>query len=124
MSHFSTITVQIKQGDVLYKTLSDLGYSVERHAKVRGYAGNRVSADYVIRQSNGYDVGFRFNGETYELVADLWGVKADVQTLVNDITQAYAHSMLMTSVREQGFDVEQEETLADGTIRVVVGKWV
>ncbi|MGJ3249254.1 MAG: DUF1257 domain-containing protein [Elainellaceae cyanobacterium] len=124
MSHFSTITVQIKQGDVLYQTLNDLGYSVERNVKVRGYAGNRVRADYVIRQSNGYDVGFRFNGETYELVADLWGVKADVQNLVDTITQAYAHSVLMTSVQEQGFNVEEEETLADGTIRVVVGKWV
>jgi len=124
MSHFSTISVQIKNGDVLYETLNSLGYSVERNAKVRGYAGNRVSADYVVRQANGYDVGFRFNGETYELVADLWGVKTDVQNLVDTVTQAYAHSLLMTSVREQGFNVEEEETLADGTIRVVVGKWV
>jgi len=27
-------------------------------------------------------------------------------------------------VPEQGFAVEEEETLEDGTIRVVLGKWV
>jgi hypothetical protein len=30
----------------------------------------------------------------------------------------------MATVPEQGFVVEEEETLEDGTIRVVVGKWV
>jgi hypothetical protein len=30
----------------------------------------------------------------------------------------------MQSVVEQGFDVEEEETLEDGTVRVVVGRWV
>jgi hypothetical protein len=30
----------------------------------------------------------------------------------------------MATVPEQGFAVEEEETLEDGTIRVVVGKWV
>jgi hypothetical protein len=38
--------------------------------------------------------------------------------------QKYAHKMLMTSVQEQGFNVEEEETLEDGTVRVVVGRWV
>jgi len=27
-------------------------------------------------------------------------------------------------VQEQGFNVEEEEVLEDGTVRVVVGRWV
>ena len=33
--------------------------------------GKKTTAEYVIRQSNGYDLGFRRQGETYELVVKL-----------------------------------------------------
>lgn len=124
MSHFTTIKVQIKNGEILHQTLQELGYTVEYNKKVRGYAGNKTNAEYVIRQDNGYDLGFRRTDETYELVADFWGAKIDQQGFVNSIMQKYAHKMLMTSVQEQGFNVEEEETLEDGTVRVVVGRWV
>ena len=124
MSHFTTIKVQIKNGEILQQTLQELGYTVEYNKKVRGYQGNKTNAEYVIQQDNGYDLGFRRNGENYELVADFWGAKIDQQAFVNSIMQKYAHKMLMTSVQEQGFDVEEEETLENGTVRVVVGRWV
>jgi hypothetical protein len=124
MSHFTTIKVQIKNGEILQQTLQELGYTVEYNKKVRGYQGNKTNAEYVIQQDNGYDLGFRRNGENYELVADFWGAKIDQQAFVNSIMQKYAHKILMTSVQEQGFNVEEEETLEDGTVRVVVGRWV
>ena len=124
MSHFTTIKVQIKNGDILHQVLQELGYQVECDAKVRGYQGDATGADYVIRQSNRYDLGFRRRGENYELVADFWGAKIDQQTFINTITQKYAHKTLMATVQEQGFNVEEEETLVDGTVRVVVGRWV
>ena len=73
MSHFTTIKVQIKNGETLHQTLQELGYNVESNKKVRGYQGNKTDAEYVIRQANGYDLGFRRNGENYELVADFLG---------------------------------------------------
>jgi hypothetical protein len=124
MSHFTTIKVQIKNGEILHQTLQELGYEVECNKKVRGYAGNKTDAEYVIRQENGYDLGFRRTGETYEVVADFWGARIDQQAFVNSIMQKYAHTTLMASVQEQGFNVEEEETLKDGTVRVVVGRWV
>ena len=124
MSHFTTIKVQIKNGEMLHQALEELGYKVECNKKVRGYAGNKTDAEYVIRQENGYDLGFRRTGETYEVVADFWGARIDQQAFVNSIMQKYAHTTLMASVQEQGFNVEEEETLKDGTVRVVVGRWV
>ncbi|MEC4893056.1 MAG: DUF1257 domain-containing protein [Oscillatoria sp. PMC 1051.18] len=124
MSHFSTIKVQIKQGEILNEVLQELGYNVELNTTVRGYHGDTTNAEYVIRQANGYDLGFRRNGENYELVADFWGAKIDRQDFVNKISQKYAHKTLMATVKEQGFNVEEQETLADGTVRVVVGSWV
>jgi hypothetical protein len=63
MSHFTTIKVQIKQGEVLLQVLRELGYQVEQNTQVRGYMGDKTNAEYVIRQANGYDLGFRENGE-------------------------------------------------------------
>lgn len=123
MSHFTTIKVQIKNGEVLHQVLQELGYKVECNTSVRGYQGDATQAEYVIRQ-NRYDLGFRRNGENYELVADFWGARIDQQAFVNSITQKYAHKTLMATVQEQGFNVEEEETLEDGTVRLVVGRWV
>ncbi|QSV68046.1 MAG: DUF1257 domain-containing protein [Aphanizomenon flos-aquae DEX188] len=124
MSHFTTIKVQIKQGEVLLDVLQELGYQVEQNTQVRGYMGDKTNAEYVIKQSNGYDLGFRKNGEGYELVADFWGAKINQQEFINNISQKYAHKTLMETIQTEGFNVEEEEVLADGTVRVIVGKWV
>ena len=124
MSHFTTIKVQIKQGEVLLQVLKELGYQVEQNTQVRGYMGDKTNAEYVIKQSNGYDLGFRENGEGYELVADFWGAKINQQEFINNISQKYAHKTLMETIQTEGFNVEEEEVLADGTVRVIVGKWV
>ena len=124
MSHFTSIKVQIKHGEILHQVLQELGYQVECNAKVRGYHGDTTQAEYVIRQKNGYDLGFRRRGEDYEIVADFWGAKINQKQFVNSITQKYAHKTLMNTVAEQGFNVEVEEVLEDGTVRVVVGSWV
>jgi hypothetical protein len=80
-------------------------------------------AEYVIRQNNGYDIGFRRQGEDYEIVSDFWGAKINQTQFINNISQKYAHKTLMSTVAEQGFNIEEEETLEDGTLRVVVGRW-
>ncbi|BDA69257.1 hypothetical protein DSM106972_062840 [Dulcicalothrix desertica PCC 7102] len=123
MSHFTTIKVQIKNGEVLHQVLQELGHKVECNTKVRGYHGDTTQAEYVIRQNNGYDLGFRRSGDNYEIVADFWGAQINQQKFVNSITQKYAHKTLMATVQEQGFNIEEEEVLQDGTVRVVVGRW-
>lgn len=124
MSHFTTIKVQIKNSEILHQVLQELGYQVECNTTVRGYRGDKIQAEYVIRQKNGYDLGFRRSGENYEIVADFWGAGINQKEFVNSLTQKYAHKTLMVIVQEQGFNVEEEEVLEDGTVRVVVGRWV
>ncbi|MBA3924609.1 MAG: DUF1257 domain-containing protein [Nostocaceae cyanobacterium] len=124
MSHFTTIKVQIKNSGILHQVLQELGYQVECNTTVRGYRGNTTEAEYVIRQQNGYDLGFRRSDENYEIISDFWGAKINQQEFVNGITQKYAHKTLMQTVQEQGFNVEDEEVLEDGTVRVVVGRWL
>ncbi|MGL5059023.1 MAG: DUF1257 domain-containing protein [Microcoleus sp.] len=126
MSHFTTIKVQIQNGELLHQVLEELGYQVECNVQVRGYMGEKINAEYVVRQANGYDLGFRKSkeNEDYELIADFWGARINQQQFVNSISQLYARKTLMAAVQSEGFTVEEEETLADGTVRVVVGRWV
>ena len=125
MSHFTTIKVQIKNAEVLTNVLAELGHKVEVNTQVRGYEGDRTNAEYVIRRSNGYDIGFRKDGDdNYELIADFWGVGINQSQFVNEIQQKYAHKMLLNTVANQGYTIEAEEVMQDGTVRVVVGRWI
>ncbi len=124
MSHFTTIAVQIADGDLLEATLRDMGHPVERQACVRGYAGNKIAADYVVRLSNGYDIGFRRQGQTFELIADLWGLEVDPQQFLMAVMQKYAHKSLLATASAEGYAIEREEVLSDGSVRVTIGRWV
>ena len=125
MSHFTTIKVQIKNSEVLADVLAELGHKVEANTQVRGYQGDRINAEYVIRRSNGYDIGFRKDGDdNYELIADFWGTGINQVQFVNEIQQKYAHQMLLNTAESQGYTIEAEEVMQDGTVRVVVGRWI
>jgi Protein of unknown function (DUF1257) len=124
MSHFTTIKVQIKDGQVLADTLLELGHHVEQNTFVRGYEGDTTSAEYVIRRDNGYDIGFQKDrDDSYEVVADFWGVAIDETQFANQIQQKYAHKMLLITAAERGYTIESEELLENGTVRVLVGRW-
>jgi hypothetical protein len=124
MSHFTTIQVQIKDGQILRETLEELGFQVQCNTSVRGYLWNRTKADYVIRQKNGFDLGFRLNGDHYELVSDFWGARIDQKSFLDQIMQKYAHKSLVANAKQQGYTIETEECMEDGSIRVVLGRWV
>ncbi|NUN65005.1 DUF1257 domain-containing protein [Pseudanabaena biceps] len=123
MSHFTTIAIEIKNGDLLKQAITSLGYPVKENTLVRGYLGNTTNAEYVISMPNGYDLGFRKIGDRYELVADMWGVAMNVEEFVGEVNQKYAASMVLQSATQQGFAIEQQEVLEDGTVRIVVGRW-
>ena len=125
MSHFTTIKVQIKNSEVLANILTDLGRKLEYNTQVRGYQGDKIQAEYVIRQNNGYDLGFRKDGDdNYEIIADFWGAGINQTQFVNQIQQKYAHQMLLHTATTQGYSIEAEEVMEDGTVRVVVGRWI
>ena len=72
MSHFSQIKTQIRNLESLQEALSDLGIDWKSGSReVRGYRGQTHTAEVTIEQDNGYDIGFKWNGQEYELVADL-----------------------------------------------------
>jgi hypothetical protein len=123
MSHFTTIAIEIKNGDLLKQSLEALGYPVQENTLVRGYLGNTTTAEYVIPMPNAYDLGFRKIGDRYELIADMWGVALNVEEFLGAIAQQYGAATVLESATQQGFAIEQQEVLEDGTVRIVIGRW-
>lgn len=126
MSHFSNIKTQIRNILSLQAALTDLGIDWKSGpANVRGYRGQSCTAEVVIEQDNDYDIGFSWNGEEYELVADLqyWQQPWTVNGFLNRVTQRYAYNTVMNETAKQGFQVAQQQENKDGSIRLVVQRW-
>ncbi len=123
MSHFTTIAIEIKNGDLLGQALQALGYPVKQNTLVRGYLGDTTTAEYVIPMPNAYDIGFRKVGDRYELIADMWGLAMNVEEFLGELNQQYAARTVLESATQQGFAIEQQEILEDGTVRIVIGRW-
>lgn len=128
MSHFSQIKTKIRNLDSLKLALNDLGTDwTAGPCDVRGYQGQTQTADVVIAQDNGYDIGFRRNPETsdYELVADLqyWRQPLTVEGFLSQVTQRYAYNTVVSETARQGFQLAEEQVREDGSVRLVVQRW-
>ncbi|XFA72510.1 DUF1257 domain-containing protein [Thermosynechococcaceae cyanobacterium Okahandja] len=126
MSHFSQIKTQIRSLPALEAALTDLGVPWQSGSQpVRGFRGQTQTADVVMPQANGYDIGFRWNGTEYELVADLefWQQAWSVDRFLSKVTQRYAYHAVVQSASEQGFQVQTEEQHSDGSVKLVLQRW-
>ena len=135
MSHFTSIKTQIKQVEPLLQALADLGFkAVEVHETAQNLFGFRgdvrsqvaeviIRRQYVGAASN--DIGFKQQADgSFEAIISDYDRQVYSQQWLHQLTQRYGYHALMATVPEQGFTVETEEVLTDGTIRVVVGRWV
>jgi len=126
MSHFSQIKTQIRNLTSLQAALTDLGVDWKSGPReVRGYQGLTQTADVAIEQDNGYDIGFRWNGTEYELVADLqyWKQNWNVDRFLSKVTQRYAYHTVLAETTQKGFQVSEQQQNADGSIRLVLQRW-
>ena len=126
MSHFSTIKTQIKNKPELIEALQLLQYDVQENQELINpldHQHEKVKVDVAI----GNDIGFRLNKEgEYELVADIqtWKDPVPPKRFVEKVTQQYARMTLYNSVKEMGFQVEEEWEMEDNSIELTVTRWV
>ena len=128
MSHFSTIKTKIKHKPELIEALQILQYDIKEDQElvVGGSHGKNhpiVEADICIAR----DIGFRFNPktETYELVADIetWDQPIPPARFLDKVTQQYARMTVHNTVKEMGFQVEEEWEMDDNSIELTVTRW-
>jgi hypothetical protein len=131
MSHFSRIRTTFRHREALIQCMQGLGYTVETDTTIRGYHGQH-NVDIAARKSGGYGLGFVKNpDETYDLVADWWGVSGkgeqkiaeDLKQQAGRIQKEYAKKMVLEQTAADGFDLVSETEENDGTVRIVVRRW-
>lgn len=126
MSHFVRIQTQIKEKEMLTRALRDLHHEYQEgeNLVVRGYAGNRETAEVVVNTGSEYDIGFQRKQEVYECVADWWGVEKDTsirqQNFVRQLNQEYARNVVLDQAEEEYLLVEEERVLESGEREIIL----
>jgi hypothetical protein len=124
MSHFTRIKTQMVEKQFLLQALKDLGYAYEEgEVDVRGFAAARAKAEIKVRAGGllGREIGFRKAGESYEIVADWWGLGGPKrEEFQQQVTQRYAYHAARAKLEAQGFNLITEEVEQDGQIRLVL----
>ena len=125
MSHFSTIKTKIKNKPELIEALELLQYDVQEDQELvnpTNHQHEKVKVDVSI----GNDIGFRLNSNgEYELVADIqtWNQSIPPERLIEKVTQQYARMTIHNTVKEMGFQVEEEWEMDDNSIEITVNRW-
>lgn len=126
MSHFTQVTTQIANKEMLVACLKELGYDVEEQMTIKGYRGQETPVDIAVRMQQGYDIGFvRGADGTYSCIADWFGVQGtNEQQFTQKVQQQYALTTVMNKIGQQGFNVVEQQRADNGEIRLVVRRWV
>lgn len=123
MSHFTKIKTRLIKKEHLIKALQDLGHNVtDGKVQIRGYEGQKTDVDIMIPTGNeGYEIGFKKEGDSYNLVADWWGIEnITPEDLLKQVQQKYAYHAVRERMEEQGFELIEEENEEDNTIHLTL----
>ncbi len=124
MSHLSKVQVAIKDIDVLRESLKALGLQfIGEVDKNYEFADSFNQCDVLAVNAVNRVMGFKFVDGVAELHSNL--EPEDFEKTKDALMQNYSVRLLKKTVAEEGkFQVQEQETLPDGTIKVVVGRWV
>ena len=126
MSHFTKIKTKIYDLEILKKSLTDLNleFTAENIEK-NGNNNQKASADLIIKQSNNYDIGFKWNGTEYQMVTDLmfWSQDYSVDKFLNQINQRYAYNAILNLSGKENFQIKRSENLENGSVRVLLERF-
>ena len=122
MSHFTKIKTKLYDRATIERSLSDLNINWEPGVKtIKGYNKTEQSVDIVIHQNNNHDIGFKWNKNEYELVADFmfWDQTYSVDKFLNQVHQRYAFNLITQEGEKQGLQLVETENQETGS----VSKW-
>ena len=126
MSHFSTIRTKIKNKTELLEALELLQYDFTEDVKLENPLDHEHK-QWQVDVAVGNDIGFRLNKQgEYELVADIqtWNQPIPPERFIEKVTQQYARMTLHNTVKDLGFEVEEEWEMDDNSIELTVTRWV
>jgi len=124
MSHFTHIKTRFQNLFYLEKALNrlNIGYQEQRRLITDSETYNE---NLIISQSNGYDIRFTWNGQEYELVADMsfWEQPYPVESFIDKIAQQYAGEVIIGESQKMGFQPIKYQQNTDGSNTLVLERW-
>jgi hypothetical protein len=133
MSHFTKCALKMTNLAAIKKALADMELTCTeaeqgQTVSVRGYRGDKLQAAISVDMGR-YDVGVVDNHDgTYDLTADWWGVETtkgvSEEEFKHQLSQRYQYHNVKQACEDKGYSVEEEVNEEDGSIRLVVRKWV
>ncbi len=127
MSHFSLIKTKLKDIKIIQKAVADLGYSCSAgpDLEIRDYNDNLQTVDIAIKIGTGYEIGLKRNikTESYDIVADWYGIKTTADTFLNGLKQRYAFHKIVKEAENNGLMISENTQLEDGSIKLIIRQW-
>jgi len=123
MSHFTTITTQIKDIAAFRSAVQEMGLALLENGEARGYSTNKLKGEYVVRLKGPYDIAVNKQPDgTYGLTCDWWEghVEKEVGKNYGKLLQLYAVHKATTEARKRGHLVQRKQQ-KDGAIKLVIG---
>ena len=122
MSHFTHMKTRFQNLFYLEKALNRLNIS---HKQEIINDSNLSNINLVIPQSNNYDIKFCWNGQEYELVADIsfWEQSYPVESFIDKVAQQYAGEVIIGESQKIGFQPVKYQTNSDGSNTLVLERW-
>ncbi|MBN1121303.1 MAG: DUF1257 domain-containing protein [Anaerolineae bacterium] len=124
MSHFTRVQTRLSDLIILEKALVELNYRVEENGIVRDFGDNEESVDLLIRTGEPYDIGFKLVDGSIKVVGDFSALKWNPRQFLDRVTQRYAYLTVLDQAEEKGWQLSAEEVQPDGSIRLVMQRWV
>ena len=122
MSHFTHMKTRFQNLFYLEKALSKLNIV---HKQEITNDANSSNVNLVIPQLNNYDIKFCYNGQEYELVADIsyWEQPYPVESFIDKIAQQYAGEVVIGESQKIGFQPVKYQQNSDGSNTLVLERW-
>jgi len=125
MSHFTTIKTEIRDPDILKRTLSDLKFEFHENGKIPGHRGQMENVDIAVGAAGYSSFGFkkREGKDCYEIRGLVEYLQnREVSMMIKEVLQEYAYRKILHETRKRGFSLIQEERLNTGSIKLVLRK--
>ena len=122
MSHFTTITTQIKDVDALRAAVAEMGLQLIPNSTARGFYQQTLNGEYVIRLKGPYDIAVNQQPDsTYGLTTDWWDghVEKEVGSNFGRLLQLYGVHKATIEARKKGFSVLRNQQ-PNGSIKLVL----
>ena len=122
MSHFTHMKTHFQNLFYLEKALNRLNI-VHKQEIIND--SNLFNTNLVIPQSNNYDIKFCYNGQEYELIADIsyWEQPYPVESFIDKIAQQYAGEVVIGESQKIGFQPVKYQQNSDGSNTLVLERW-